>query len=280
MYPEIEQLKDYFNNQPDVLMAFVFGSRARGKVGPMSDWDIGVYFRPLRSGVEWEEWGREYPLEDKVWEDCIGILRADDVDLVVLNRCPAGIAADAIEGAPLVIKDRGVFTRFMLIVTGEAADFRQTAAEYSQVYWRSFSLNAKDKDILNRRLIFLDSELRDISVFRNLDWQIYQKEHSRRRDVERWIENIMNAAIDIAKTALASCHRPVPANYREILAGLVVLPGFPVDLARQLAEWAKLRNILAHEYLDIRWERIKVFIDKAEPCFRRFIPEIRRMLAG
>ena len=56
----IKQLKTYFENRDDIVMAFLFGSQAKGRAHQGSDWDIAVYFKPKVVSVEWEEQGREY----------------------------------------------------------------------------------------------------------------------------------------------------------------------------------------------------------------------------
>ncbi|MDO8592329.1 MAG: DUF86 domain-containing protein [bacterium] len=266
----IDQLKEYFQKRDDVLMAFLFGSQAKGRAMSGSDWDIAVYFKPAGKIIEFQA-DRDFTQESEVWGDLIDILQTDNVDLIVLNRAPATLADAAIEGEPLVIKDRGLFTEFMLRVTSEAIDFRQTVKEYAEVYWRSASLNEKDVEIVRKRLIFLNSELNDIEKFYSLDQFAYENDNAKRREAERLIENLMNAAIDISKTFLASEKRTVPGSYKEILRSLYLIPNFSKTLGEQLSEWAELRNILAHEYPDIRWKRIEDFLKRSQPYFEELI---------
>ena len=137
-YGKIKALKEYFKGRPDVILAYLFGSHAEERAGRLSDWDIAVYFKPEENGpVEWEEIDKNYPQEDKVWNDLIGILKTDDVDLVVLNRCPSGIAVSAISGIPLACKDRGLFIDFTLRVHHQAEDFREFVSDYYQISQRS-----------------------------------------------------------------------------------------------------------------------------------------------
>lgn len=274
---KIKKLKEYFKKRKDVLMAFVFGSQAKEKAGKISDWDIACYFKPLSNVVEWES-DRDYPEENKVWGDLVEILETDNVDLIILNRVPADIATSAIQGLPLIIKDRKLYLEFMLRVTREAEDYRRTAKEYAEIYWRSASLSKEDKGVLRKRLVFLDSELKDADKFRSLTRSEYESDNVKRREVERWVENLMNATIDISKTILAGEKRPIPSTYREILRTLGVLSGFSKDLSEQLANWAGLRNILAHEYLDIRWKKIEDFTKKSKPIFRKFIEIVKNKL--
>lgn len=73
--PEIQRLKEYFKRQDDVLMAFVFGSYARGREMAESDFDIAIYLK-----------GRDYDIKksDEIWSDVTELLKKD-VDLVCLN---------------------------------------------------------------------------------------------------------------------------------------------------------------------------------------------------
>jgi len=136
---KIQALKEYFTKRGDVVMAFLFGSRAKGegRIHSNSDWDIGVYFAPLSEELEYEDTDREYSKEHEVWKDCTWILGTENIDLIVLNRIPASIAADAIRGTPLVIKDRGLYLRFMIMITGVAEDYRIFAREYDEIFQRS-----------------------------------------------------------------------------------------------------------------------------------------------
>ena len=43
---KVAQLKKYFETREDILMAFLFGSYAKGQTHSHSDIDIAVYFRP------------------------------------------------------------------------------------------------------------------------------------------------------------------------------------------------------------------------------------------
>lgn len=92
----------------------------------MSDVDIAVYFYPsLRHPIEFEE-GVYYKGENEIWGDIERLLKKE-VELLVLNRVPATIAASAIRGVSLAIHDWGLYLDFMLVVTDVADDFMDFA---------------------------------------------------------------------------------------------------------------------------------------------------------
>ena len=125
---------------------------------------------------------------------------------------------------------------------------------------------------------FLESELQDFPSFRALLWEEYQKERSKRRDVERWIENIINSSIDISKIILVSESIPAPDTYKELVASISLVPGFDKERMAALSDWVRFRNIIAHEYLDIRWASIKKFIEEAEPLYKNFLKDVKEYL--
>jgi len=40
----------------------------------------------------------------------------------------------------------------------------------------------------------------------------------------------------------------------------------------------RLRNIIAHEYLDMRWASIKKFISETEPLYKEFLEKVKAYL--
>lgn len=140
-------------------------------------------------------------------------------------------------------------------------------------------LNKEDRERLIKHIDFLESELGDYPTFRKLSWKTYQESKVDRRNVERWIENIVNSSIDIAKIILVSLRKPIPETYRDTLLKLSTTEYFNEDFGRQIAKWAKLRNIVAHQYLDIRWNSIKRFIVESEPSYINLIKGTQKILS-
>ncbi len=120
----LELLREYFRNRKDIAFAFLFGSQAKGTTHNLSDVDIAVYFYPEeRHPIEYEK-DIFYEAEDKIWSDIEKILKKE-VELIVMNRASASISASAIRGTPLAINDRGLYIKFMEVITSEAIDFRE-----------------------------------------------------------------------------------------------------------------------------------------------------------
>ena len=125
---------------------------------------------------------------------------------------------------------------------------------------------------------FLESDLKDYPEFVQINQGIYESDTSMRRNVERWVETIVNSSIDIAKILLASEKKRMPQTYRQILEELSLLENFDTKTAETLAQFSKLHNILAHEYLDIRFNQIKKFIKESEFAYRRLLDFVKDIL--
>ena len=199
--------------------------------------------------------------------------------MVVLNRAPAALASSVVEeGEPIIIKDERLYRRFWLAVSAAAEDFRDFVTDFWHIKEHSQSLSSVDKERLMRTVDFLEAELGDGVSFKNLTRKTYETDAALRRNVERWAENIVNASIDIAKIILASEKKRLPQTYREILEELAQLENFDEGNAQVLAKFSKLRNILAHEYLDIRFNHIRDFIHEYARPYRAIVDFVKGKL--
>lgn len=265
------ELKEYFTKKPEVLFAFLFGSLVTGRKTEDSDIDIAVYFKPFRRGLEFQE-ERNYPGEKEMWSDLVDILETDNVDLVVLNRAAPNLAYNILKtGLPLTLKDKGLYLDFYLTVSKEAEDFSGFMEDYLETKTSARSLSQEARARLIQRLDYLLTYLPEKDKFFKLDFDTYSSNPDQRRNIERWAENIANATIDIAKIILACEKKEMPKTYKAALLDF----GFFFELnekeAREFSGVANLRNILAHEYLDILYKRIRDFLMDILPLYERLI---------
>lgn len=260
----------YFSKRADVAMAFLFGSRAKGYAKNISDWDIGVY---LKSDNE-----KMADIEREIWTAVEKITGAE-TDLVILNRAPSSIAWNIVRGEPLAINDRKIYLNFLIDTSHEANDWYRTADDYHRVFSRSASLSREDKGRIEKIIQFLTTEVSDFSKFEKMTWTDYTDNRSKKRDVERWVEQMINAVIDVSEIILASERRIIPETYREIVKTLgTVAPFKESDVCQTLSGWTELRNVLAHQYLDYRWNKISAFIKEAKPTIIAFLDKVKIFL--
>ncbi len=82
-----------------VVLAYLFGSQAEGKAGPLSDVDIAVLFGPQ---VTRERWGDAHI---DLISDLIGLFHRDDVDVAVLNRATPLFAYQVVRFGKVIYED-------------------------------------------------------------------------------------------------------------------------------------------------------------------------------
>lgn len=148
----IQLLKEYFEKEPNIALAFLFGSRAKGRENKLSDWDIAVYFKPHQFGeLETKE---IYPKEEKIWSDVIRLLDTE-VDLLTLNRARPPLVFSVLRsGIPLALKDRRLYLKLLLKTHYEAVDFGKFVYDFWKIRERSASVSLEDRAILIEHLVF------------------------------------------------------------------------------------------------------------------------------
>lgn len=74
----MDALKTFFANNQNILLGYLFGSRASGKIGPLSDYDIGIL---TKDEISFDE---KYFIE----VDLRKILDTTSLDLIIMNKAP------------------------------------------------------------------------------------------------------------------------------------------------------------------------------------------------
>ncbi|MBI5700453.1 DUF86 domain-containing protein [Candidatus Saganbacteria bacterium] len=92
-------------------------------------------------------------------------------------------------------------------------------------------------------------------------WEEYQKDIKLQKLVDRTVENVLTALIEVCGTLLAE--KGISAeNYSEVLSKAADLFGFDLESQKNLAKLAVQRNRLAHRYLDLKWQAVKAFSEQ------------------
>lgn len=146
------------------------------------------------------------------------------------------------------------------------------------VLWRE-RLNPSDKAKIAPHLEYLEKELSFLSQYqKEIDWKIYQSNRSKRLEIERWVECIINAVLDISKMLLTIRRDSTPETSREVLFLIASSIFDKEEDAETFSELAKIRNTLAHRYLDMRWQDIKMFLQMAPNLLYPFLDYIKNEL--
>lgn len=110
-----------------VQLAYLFGSQARERAGPLSDFDFGVLFRAVLSPHE------RFHQRLRLIAELIGVLHAQQIDVVVLNDAPPTIRFKIIEQGQIIYnEDERARVRFEAQTMSEYFDTKPLRALYRQ----------------------------------------------------------------------------------------------------------------------------------------------------
>ena len=109
------RLRPYFQRQPDVRLACLFGSQARGSAGPLSDIDVAVLLDPpAYAGCTRGE---------EICADLMQVLHRNDIDVVLADRAPALLRHRiARDGVLILARGRHTVTRFVVDAVRDYVD--------------------------------------------------------------------------------------------------------------------------------------------------------------
>lgn len=82
---QIQKIDQFCNSRPEIIVAYLFGSQATGKAGPLSDVDLAFLVDP--GLIEAKGRGR-YGYPAQLVTDLMKLLVTNDVDVVILNEAP------------------------------------------------------------------------------------------------------------------------------------------------------------------------------------------------
>jgi len=140
-------------------------------------------------------------------------------------------------------------------------------------------LNRADRSKLIPHIAYLENELSFLSEYeREIDWKAYQSQRSKRLELERWVECLINATLDISKMVLTMRGEEIPETSREVLFRIGSGIYDSEEDAESFSELAKIRNTLAHRYLDIKWQDIKRFLEIAPELISPFLEFIKQQV--
>ena len=106
---------EYLRADKDIHFAYLFGSLARKKAGPLSDVDIAVY---CVEGASFSEKKME------ILGNLVGILRTDEIDLVVLNTAALALKMKILEDKKVIVdKNPSLRHRYESLTMRQYFDF-------------------------------------------------------------------------------------------------------------------------------------------------------------
>ena len=131
---EFEKLKSIFKDYPYIASAYLFGSQASGKTGPMSDIDIAILLKDNAPK------GRELIHEEDYLSHRIAdALQIKEVDLIELNRQGLIFVHNVLKTGKLIYDaDPDFRIKFVTKVISDYCDFELTLRFMDKYYFEGY----------------------------------------------------------------------------------------------------------------------------------------------
>lgn len=259
----IARLRQALQEEENVLLAYLFGSRVRGRPSPISDYDLAVLlkdsdlhaFAKVLSAVS----------------EALGV-NEDKVDILDLARAPIHLKAKVLtEGVKII--DRGYEDALRLEV-----NIKYPEATYQTGILLKKWLN--DPDGLDLRLI---KDRLDYLSQLNDSLKTFFERHKPEdvsTDFEAWhalksmIQDSVQAIIDVCAHIFSSKNLGVAESYRQYVENLAEHKHMDEDLAEKLKLAIAIRNRLIHRYLSVKpqelWDSATKLSEDIIPKFKEW----------
>jgi uncharacterized protein YutE (UPF0331/DUF86 family) len=115
---------------------------------------------------------------------------------------------------------------------------------------------------------FISEEIKEFrEEYAGKTWQEYEGDRKLQKLMDRTVENILTAIIEVCGSFLTEKRIPVD-SYGEALKKSGEILGFSESEQELLFKLALQRNRLAHRYLNFRWQAIKIYTENQELIVR------------
>ena len=113
-----------------------------------------------------------------------------------------------------------------------------------------------DRDVFDRRLGKLAEWLKFLRRIAEHDLDTFLVDPGLQAQAERWLHLLVEGALDLGNHLIADRGWPSPTTNRGVFRTLTEQGVLDPPLGQKLEDWAGLRNLLVHVYLEIDHQQI------------------------
>lgn len=229
----------------ELVALWVFGSQARREATPLSDLDFAYL---LRNGLPE---ARAQRVDTEIYVTLARLFGTDDLSLINLRRTPLKIAWAVLRhGRRLLCRDATQCAQFQeSVCTGfpEAARLtRETLHAFAQQL--KGALMAVDQERVLTQLRLLQDDLQKLREKAALSRAAYLADVDTRSVVERRFQTATEACLNIGNHLIARMNLPLAEDYASVFRSLSDGEIISAQLAVDMADMARFRNLLVHIY--------------------------------
>lgn len=138
-----------------------------------------------------------------------------------------------------------------------------------------------DRVFIQRKVTLIEDELKNLLPYAKYTFDEVAKDPGKLAAVERFIERIVNRAIDINQHVIFEMAEKTihtPLSYKGTFLALTDLEICPRDFGKEISKSAKLRNMLAHDYDEADKEEIYHSVEDAIRDYHQYCGHILEFL--
>ena len=281
-----QQALDEAFKRHGVVLAYLYGSQARGDAGPLSDVDVAVQFAPDLPRRE------RFSRVGQLLSDLCQLLRRDDVYVVDLDAippllchriylnhrllcCPDDAVQVAYETRAL---RRYVATRPLRRIRWRYVKRRITLGRYGQL--ESEAQTMVDVEVIQQRLGALEEFVSRLEEMRSRSLEEWREDvvarHATERELEVAIQRVLNIATHVLTADFA-----IPADdYAGVIRALGKAGVLPADFAERFTAIVGFRNVLTELYVEVDPVKVYEHLQRAPDNIRFFAHCIVEYLEG
>jgi uncharacterized protein len=143
----IENSSEILADFPEISLVYIFGSQVTGKVGPLSDFDLGILVSNPAEG---------FVVAARFQHALVQLLHTERVDVVLLNRAPIELAYQVIATGKLIFQqDIDTRVEFEAGVMGKYGDYLPVLLFFNDQILKGGNHDQRiqrDRDALGRTL--------------------------------------------------------------------------------------------------------------------------------
>jgi len=137
-----------------------------------------------------------------------------------------------------------------------------------------------EKEIIRRKLAVIVENLKVLEPINKMRKDEYTRDVYKRKAVERLLQELIEAAIDINTHVIVQTGNQVPDDYYGSFIKMGELGMLQIDLAEKLAPSAGLRNRLVHEYDVLEHSLVLDAVRMAEDLYPEYVKEMEDYLSS
>ncbi len=260
----IDRLKKVFIKYPQVLLAYLYGSYARGCPSPLSDVDIAILTSDRGVVLDLVA---DVARELGIPESQVSITDLELMDPLIRLKILR-------EGVELV--NRGVDTRSLLPRDQSYVEVYELEERSSSLSW----LRGDPIDIVLIRDVVarIHEDVRDLEELLSFGFERVIGDKHLRKSFERTMQTLIESMVDLLRHIVAGLNLGVAMYYRDYVDFAVKGGVISSDVAEQLRRFIPIRHALVHRYRSLDYEKLWGEAPKLVQLANQLVSEVREFL--